>query len=105
MEHPVYTTALQPWKELDGKKYWLVNRCAEENLRKQNWFVNDVEKYHHQLSTIVNALLKVGFILKNMEEPSPGKVLLQLWPDFEQYIHRPPIVIMNAEKNRCLFIL
>lgn len=100
MEHPICTAALQPWKELDAKKYWLVNRYSEEDLRKQDWFVKDVEKYHHQLSTIVNALLKAGFLLKNMEEPSPGKELLQLRPDFEQHIHRPPIVIMNAEKNK-----
>lgn len=99
MEHPICTAALQPWKEYNGEKYWLVNRYAEENLRKQDWFVKDVEKYHHQLSTIINALLNAGFLLKNLEEPSPDRELLQLRPDFEQHIHRPPIVIINAEKK------
>lgn len=99
MEHPICTAALKPWEELNGEKYWLINRYAEETLRKQNWFVKDVEKYHHQLSTIINALLQAGFTLKNLEEPSPDKELLQLRPDFEQHTHRPPIVIINAEKN------
>ncbi|MDN3693640.1 class I SAM-dependent methyltransferase [Chryseobacterium tructae] len=98
MEHPICTAALKPWKELNGEKYWLINRYSEENLRKQDWFVKDVEKYHHQLSTIINALLKAGFTLKNIEEPSPDKELLQLRPDFEQHTHCPPIVIINIEK-------
>ncbi|MBP2619615.1 class I SAM-dependent DNA methyltransferase [Chryseobacterium jejuense] len=99
MEHPICTAALKPWEELNGEKYWLINRYSEESLRKQDWFVKDVEKYHHQLSTIVNGLLKAGFIIKNLEEPSPAQELLQLRPDFEQHIHRPPIVILNVEKN------
>ncbi|SDI30714.1 class I SAM-dependent methyltransferase [Chryseobacterium jejuense] len=99
MEHPICTAALKPWQELNGEKYWPINHYSEETLRKQDWFVKNVEKYHHQLSTIVNALLKAGFILKNLEEPSPAQELLQLRPDFEQHIHRPPIVIMNVEKN------
>ncbi|MCS4304112.1 trans-aconitate 2-methyltransferase [Chryseobacterium sp. BIGb0232] len=99
MEHPVCTAALQPWKEWNGEKYWLVNRYTEETRRKQDWFVKNVEKYHHQLSTVINAVLKAGFLLKNVEEPSPDKELLQLRPDFEQHIHRPPVIIINAEKN------
>lgn len=99
MEHPICTAALKPWEELNGEKYWLINRYSEESLRKQDWFVKDVEKYHHQLSTIVNGLLKAGFTLKNLEEPRPDEELLQLRPDFEQHIHRPPIVIINIEKN------
>lgn len=99
MEHPVCTAALQPWKEINGEKYWLINRYSEENVRKQDWFVKDVEKYHHQISTIVNGLLKAGFALKNLEEPSPDKELLQLRPDFEPHTQRPPIVIINTEKS------
>lgn len=98
MEHPICTAALKPWEELNGEKYWPVNRYSEEKLRKQDWFVKDVEKYHHQLSTIVNTLLTAGFILKNLEEPSPDKELLNLRPDFLQHAHRPPIVIINCQK-------
>lgn len=99
MEHPICTAALKPWLELNGEKYWLINRYSEEGLRKQDWFVKEVEKYHHTLSSIVNGLLQAGFILRNLEEPNPDKKLLQHRPDFDQHTQRPPIVIINVEKN------
>ncbi|PWN71097.1 class I SAM-dependent methyltransferase [Chryseobacterium phosphatilyticum] len=98
MEHPICTAALRPWEELDGEQYWPVNHYAEEGIRKQNWFVKDVEKYHHQLSTIINHLMEAGFVLKNIEEPAPDQQLLKLRPDFQQHLHRPPIVIINVQK-------
>ncbi|MGG7438520.1 class I SAM-dependent methyltransferase [Chryseobacterium arthrosphaerae] len=99
MEHPVCTAALKPWKELDGEKYWLVNRYSEEGLRKQDWLVKGVEKYHHTLSTIIDAVLSAGLALKNLAEPSPDQELQKLRPDFQQHIHRPPILIVNSKKN------
>jgi len=57
-----------------------------------------VEKYHHQLSTIVNDLLEAGFVLKNLEEPCPDQELLRLRPDFQQHVHRPPVIIINVQK-------
>lgn len=98
MEHPVCTAALKSWQELDGEPYWPVNRYSEEGFRKQDWFVKDVEKYHHQLSTIVNDLLEAGFVLKNLEEPCPDQELLRLRPDFQQHVHRPPVIIINVQK-------
>ncbi|WP_312306102.1 class I SAM-dependent methyltransferase [Chryseobacterium sp.] len=99
MEHPVCTATLKPWKDPDGENYPLMNRYSEEGLRKQNWLVEGVEKYHHSLSTIVEAILSAGLVLKNLKEPSSDQELLKLRPDFQQHLHRPPIVIMNSKKN------
>ena len=94
MEHPACTAVL---KRTDGEQYPV--DYANEGPRKQDWFVKDVVKYHRKLATITEEVLEAGLLLKNLEEPTPDKALLQLRPDFEKHVQRPPVLIINALKT------
>lgn len=93
LEHPICTSIL---RSLNGE----INEpgYAVEGSRKQDWFVSDVIKYHRKVSTIVENLLALGFVMKNLEEPVPDAKLLQRRPDFQKHIERPPVLILNVIK-------
>ncbi|CAM3411819.1 bifunctional 2-polyprenyl-6-hydroxyphenol methylase/3-demethylubiquinol 3-O-methyltransferase UbiG [Elizabethkingia occulta] len=98
VEHPVCTASQNGWKEVNGSPSWLLNQYGKEGIRKQNWFVDGVIKYHRKLSTLVHELSKAGFCIKNIEEPTPDEALLISRPDFRLHVERPPIVIFNCIK-------
>ncbi|MCL1671041.1 class I SAM-dependent methyltransferase [Elizabethkingia ursingii] len=99
VEHPVCTASQNGWKEVNGSPSWLLNQYGKEGIRKQNWFVDGVIKYHRKLSTLVNELSEAGFCIKNIEEPTPDEALLISRPDFRLHVERPPIVIFNCIKE------
>lgn len=99
VEHPVCTASQNGWKEVNGSPSWLLNQYGKEGIRKQNWFVDGVIKYHRKLSTLVNELSEAGFCIKNIEEPTPDESLLISRPDFRLHVERPPIVIFNCIKE------
>ncbi|AQX05355.1 methyltransferase [Elizabethkingia meningoseptica] len=98
IEHPVCTAAQKGWYETNNEKYWLLNKYGKEGKRHQNWFVDGVIKYHRKLSTLVNNLTTAGFVVRNIEEPTPDDELLMKRPDFIQHTERPPVVIFNCIK-------
>jgi len=98
VEHPVCTASQNGWKEVNGSPSWLLNQYGKEGIRKQNWFVDGVIKYHRKLSTLVHELSEAGFCIKNIEEPTPDEALLISRPDFRLHVERPPIVIFNCIK-------
>lgn len=99
VEHPVCTASQNGWKEVNGSPSWLLSQYGKEGIRKQNWFVDGVIKYHRKLSTLVNELSEAGFCIKNIEEPTPDEALLISRPDFRLHVERPPIVIFNCIKE------
>ncbi|KUY29604.1 class I SAM-dependent methyltransferase [Elizabethkingia ursingii] len=99
VEHPVCTASQNGWKEVNGSPSWLLNQYGKEGIRKQNWFVDGVIKYHRKLSTLVHELSEAGFCIKNIEEPTPDEALLISRPDFRLHVERPPIVIFNCIKE------
>ncbi|MYY25766.1 class I SAM-dependent methyltransferase [Elizabethkingia anophelis] len=99
VEHPVCTAAQNGWTKVNGNPSWLLQQYAKEGIRKQNWFVDGVIKYHRKLSTLVNELSETGFTIRNIEEPTPDDALLMLRPDFKLHVERPPIVIFNCIKE------
>lgn len=99
VEHPVCTASQNGWKEVNGSPSWLLSQYGKEGIRKQNWFVDGVIKYHRKLSTLVNELSEAGFCIKNIEEPIPDEALFISRPDFRLHVERPPIVIFNCIKE------
>ncbi|BAP32366.1 putative methyltransferase [Chryseobacterium sp. StRB126] len=93
IEHPSCTAILESLNRMQT-----IPNYAIENQRKQDWFIKDVVKYHRKLSTIVQEVLEVGFILKNLKEPTPDTRLLRQRTDFEKHIQHPPILILDTLK-------
>ena len=57
--------------DIDGKtKGMVLENYPDIGLRKTKWFVEGVEKYHRTFSDIINALVKAGFAIQEIREPS-----------------------------------
>lgn len=100
-EHP-FTTALKE------EKYW--SRDNDGNIlhynltdysmlgeRKTHWIVDDVIKYHRSVSSIFNSLTNVGFIIEKVLEPVPDEKIMEQYPTYKKYFHKPDFLLVKAK--------
>jgi SAM-dependent methyltransferase len=99
IEHPICTACQVGWLDAADTKYWLVKDYSKEGIRYQNWFVDDVQKYHRKLSTLVELLLKNQFFIMAIDEPQPSSDWLDKRPDLAQHFQRPPVLVIKACKQ------
>lgn len=101
-EHPIATAKKVPngWvKEQNGKKmHWILDNYNDEGIRKQNWFIDDVIKYHRTTSTIINTLIDTGFKIVKVLEPIAIKEAEMINGDLKNERRRPPFLIIKAQK-------
>lgn len=102
-EHPLTTALLNAdyWtrnSENDIIHYNLTTYTVEGE-RKVAWLVDGVTKYHRTFSTIINSLLGSGFVIEKMLEPVPGSDIMEKYPAYKRYIHKPDFLLIKARKN------
>lgn len=101
-EHPL-TTALFT------QNYWTCNEENErihynlstyglEGERKVKWIVDEVIKYHRTMSSIINSLSNAGFIIEKMLEPIPSNEMIEQYPSYKKYIHKPDFLLIKVKK-------
>ena len=101
-EHPLTTALLT-------QNYWTCNEENErihnnlttyalEGERKVTWIVDGVIKYHRTMSSIINSLSNAGFIINKMLEPIPSKEIMNQYPSYKRYIHKPDFLLIKAKK-------
>ncbi len=92
-EHPVFTAtkAGVTWlTDIDGKtKGMVLENYPDIGLRKTKWFVEGVEKYHRTFSDIINALVKAGFAIQEIREPSVLEEIIEKKPALSRCRHVP----------------
>ena len=100
MEHPIYTCASrQGWLTDDnGQRFWGVNQYQQEGQRVSNWLADGVVKYHRTLGTTLNALIKAGFALHEVNEWGPTQAQIDAWPALAEEAERPMLVLIAAVK-------
>jgi SAM-dependent methyltransferase len=103
MEHPILTCSQgvhRGWiKESSGNKIcWPVDRYSEEGKRESHWFVEGVIKYHLTVSSIMNYLIDIGFIIKAVMEPTATEEDERTWPELKDVRRRPPFLLIKAIK-------
>lgn len=100
VEHPMVTARIpsEGWvKDGTGRKlHWPVDNYAVEGKREQRWFVEGVVKYHRTLSTILNGLIEVGFVIERVEEPEAVPDAIQERPSLQEESRRPPFLLVRA---------
>jgi ubiquinone/menaquinone biosynthesis C-methylase UbiE len=104
IEHPISTSSQgihHGWvKDTSGHKlYWPVDCYSREGIRKSHWFVEGVIKYHRTISTLLNALIESGFIIREVSEPVASYQDEQNWPDLKEARRRPPFLLIKAGKQ------
>ena len=99
-EHPVFTAAgAQEWccDETGAPRHWPVDRYFDEGRRTAQFLGCAVTKYHRTLTSYLNTLLAVGFLLREVVEPQPDPRLLDV-PGMRDELRRPMMLLVRAER-------
>ncbi len=95
-QYPRYTRA-----ESGERLYANINNYFVEGQRKITWVVDDYELYHRTFSSILNSLIKAGFMIEECRESQISNELRTQYPDmFGGTIHRPDFVFFRCKKAK-----
>jgi SAM-dependent methyltransferase len=98
VEHPIYTAPAKPgwWIDPAGRKSWPVNGYLREGPRSTDWLTHGVVKQHRTLSTLLNMLLRIGFVLCHVDEWRPTQAQIASRPELEEEQERPMFLLVSA---------
>jgi SAM-dependent methyltransferase len=99
-EHPLYTAPRDPaWiVQQDGTRAWPLNQYLAEGPRITNWLTDGVVKQHRTIATMVNALVRAGFALTQLDEWGPSKEQIAAHPEWAEHRDRPMFLLVAARK-------
>ena len=80
------------------KMHWILDDYNDEGIRKQNWFIDDVIKYHRTMSSIINTLIETGFKIIRVLEPTAIKEAEMINEDLKNERRRPPFLLIKVQK-------
>lgn len=93
-QYPRYTRS-----ESGERLYANINNYFVEGQRKITWVVDDYELYHRTFSSILNSMIKAGFLIEECQESQISDKLRKQHPDmFGGTIHRPDFVFFRCKK-------
>ena len=100
VEHPIYTAPVAPgWTmAADGRKTWPVDHYLAEGARSTDWLASGVIKHHRTVATYLNALIQTGFSIRRVEEWGPSAEQIAAHPEWADEVHRPPFLLVAAER-------
>lgn len=102
VEHPIFTAyGNQQWyNDADDKPlHWPVDRYFDEGARSAVFLGETMTKYHKTLTTYLNELLRNGFAIKEIIEPTPQEEHLQSIPGMKDELRRPMFLLISAVKS------
>ena len=101
-EHPIYTAPRHPeWLiRNDGSRAWPVDQYLVEGARVTDWLAKGVIKQHRTIGTIVNLLLRSGFVLTHLHEWGPADDQITIHPEWAEHRDRPMFLLVSARKPR-----
>lgn len=93
-QYPRYTCS-----ESGERLYANINHYFVEGQRKITWVVDNYELYHRTFSSIVNSMIKAGFVIEECRESQISDELRERHPDmFGGTIHRPDFIFFKCGK-------
>lgn len=94
-QYPRYTRS-----ESGERLYANINNYFIEGQRKITWVVDNYELYHRTFSSILNSMIKAGFLIEECQESHISDELRNRYPDmFGGTIHRPDFVFFRCKKT------
>ncbi|MCH7352217.1 class I SAM-dependent methyltransferase [Acinetobacter sp. NIPH 1958] len=103
-EHPIFTVrAQQDWIYAADQQpiYWPVDHYFEEGKRETHFLDANVVKYHRTIETHVMALIKAGFEITALIEPTPPSEMIKKM-GWENELRRPMMLIIKAKKKELI---
>ncbi|WP_249677204.1 class I SAM-dependent methyltransferase [Pseudomonas abieticivorans] len=100
IEHPIYMASRQPgWIVTEqGRKTWPVDSYQLEGPRVTNWLADGVIKQHRTVGTLLNALIKAGFVLEHIEDWGPTDEQVAAVPALAEEKERPMLLLVSAHR-------
>ena len=102
VEHPIFTAhGTQDWcyDNQGNRLHWPVDQYFTEGIRNANFLGEDVIKYHKTLTTYLNCLIKAGFEITELVEPTPAENLLYTVPEMLDELRRPMMLLVSSRKK------
>ena len=103
-EHPIADCIILDDKiysnhiKIGDKKYALVADYNREGLRVHHWNGCDVNKYFRNFSTIINGLIKNGFIIDEINECKPNEDMINKNPKYINQYDYPYYLFVKSHK-------
>lgn len=104
-EHPLTTAPLAGpeycYDESGKPLYYMLTDYGREGLRRTSWFIDDVRKEHRtfsSFSSLINTLVKAGFLIEEVAEPRPSEASIRINPGLANEFHKPSFLIIRAHK-------
>lgn len=101
-EHPLTTAPLAGpeycYDESGKPLYYMLTDYGREGLRRTSWFIDDVRKEHRTFSSLINTLVKAGFLIEEIAEPRPSEASIRVNPGLAKEFHKPSFLIIRAHK-------
>jgi SAM-dependent methyltransferase len=101
VEHPV-ATAPDPSAgyTMSGEieQAWLLSGYFDEGKREAEWYIPGVIKYHRRIDTMINALIRQGFRIEQMLEPTPSREVAAEHPRSRGDTVRPGVLGVRVRK-------
>lgn len=105
MSHPIVTA----WDgvydrytrtETGERLYANLRNYCKEGLRKVDWVVNGYERYHRTVSTLINDMIRAGFVIEECQEARISDEMRNKYPAlFGGTVHRPEFIFFRCRKN------
>jgi SAM-dependent methyltransferase len=102
VEHPIFTAqGKQDWYyDSEGSRlHWPVDKYFTEGIRNAVFLGEEVMKYHKTITTYVNGLIKAGFEITGLVEPTPEEDMLQSSAQMLDELRRPMMLLVAARKK------
>lgn len=102
--HPCFTPPDFGWiKDEKGKKlYWKIDKYFSEQPFKQNFPIGAPDGgallFHRTLTTNIRSILNCGFVITDVEEPTPSKESILEFPEFENDLRVCHFIIFKCLK-------
>lgn len=104
MSHPLATAYDGTYprftrSETGERLYANIHNYIIEGKRNVKWVVDDYELYHRTISSIINSIVRAGFLITECRESQISDEIRVLEPDtFGGTIHRPDFIFFKCRK-------
>ena len=79
---------------------WVHKLSADTLNVEKGSIVDEVEVYHRTVSTLINSMIRAGFIIEECQESRASDELREKYPDkFGGTIHRPEFIFFRCRKQ------
>ena len=102
VEHPIFTAqGPQQWHhDAQGKiAHWPLDNYFSEGAREALFLGEKITKYHRTVATYLDGLLRAGFALTGIVEPTPSDELLASVPEMRDELRRPMMLLVSAKRG------